>query len=385
MCPAYPRNSAWDHRRPKARCRDRRALGDRRGARRARRSRPLGVQLVIVCDGCSARRHRICLRSAPAGNTAVAMRRFPACCWSISGSRFSSSGSKARCATPTASTGRRRREIGAAKHDRQHSRHGFHWHVGRNDRGDRSYILNLSHRIGFAARVAGGKRPRAKIGPPVSASCLDRLVFPGRRGRGLDGMIEVAASQGRTNANIAAGYGFNRHSRAFMARRISWRSSRWRFLIRRHQRQWRPAAAPDRPARCGPVLCADKESFVFGIRKATRCMAAFGSERKVLKLAERIRIGSDRAVPLFGAASAGPRQFCSSARRMQSPNGRGINSQACEGTLCDGRPERNTENRTSRLARARCLPPAINGALLGARHARDCSLPRVNDVAVALR
>jgi simple sugar transport system permease protein len=61
-----------------------------------------------------------------------------------------------------------------------------------------SYILIYHTTFGFAARVAGGN---------LAGACA-----------GLAGMVEVAAVQGRTNANLAAGYGFTGILVAFLAR-----------------------------------------------------------------------------------------------------------------------------------------------------------------------
>jgi ABC-type uncharacterized transport system, permease component len=57
-------------------------------------------------------------------------------------------------------------------------------------------------------------------------------------------MIEVAAVQGRTNANLAAGYGFYRHPRAFLARQNPLAIIPGCDPARRHQRQRRTVAAP---------------------------------------------------------------------------------------------------------------------------------------------
>ena len=81
-----------------------------------------------------------------------------------------------------------------------------------------SYILIYHTVFGFAARVAGGNIRAAKIvGLNVSKLILT-ICFLAGGAAGLAGMIEVAAVQGRTNANLAAGYGFTGILVAFLAR-----------------------------------------------------------------------------------------------------------------------------------------------------------------------
>ena len=81
-----------------------------------------------------------------------------------------------------------------------------------------SYILIYHTVFGFAARVAGGNIRAAKIvGLGVSKLILT-ICFLAGASAGLAGMVEVAAVQGRTNANLAAGYGFTGILVAFLAR-----------------------------------------------------------------------------------------------------------------------------------------------------------------------
>jgi general nucleoside transport system permease protein len=81
-----------------------------------------------------------------------------------------------------------------------------------------SYILIYHTVFGFAARVAGGNVRAAKIvGLNVSKLILT-VCFLAGAAAGLAGMVEVAAVQGRTNANLAAGYGFTGILVAFLAR-----------------------------------------------------------------------------------------------------------------------------------------------------------------------
>ena len=81
-----------------------------------------------------------------------------------------------------------------------------------------SYVLIYHAVFGFAARVAGGNLRAAKVvGLSVSRLILI-ICFLAGAAAGLAGMVEVAAVQGRTNANLAAGYGFTGILVAFLAR-----------------------------------------------------------------------------------------------------------------------------------------------------------------------
>jgi len=81
-----------------------------------------------------------------------------------------------------------------------------------------SYILVYHTVFGFAARVAGGNIRAAKVvGLSVGKLILITCFLAGAAA-GLAGMMEVAAVQGRTNANLAAGYGFAGILVAFLAR-----------------------------------------------------------------------------------------------------------------------------------------------------------------------
>jgi general nucleoside transport system permease protein len=81
-----------------------------------------------------------------------------------------------------------------------------------------SYILIFHTVFGFAARVAGGNIRAAKVvGLSVGKLILITCFLAGAAA-GLAGMMEVAAVQGRTNANLAAGYGFSGILVAFLAR-----------------------------------------------------------------------------------------------------------------------------------------------------------------------
>lgn len=81
-----------------------------------------------------------------------------------------------------------------------------------------SYVLIYHTVFGFAARVAGGNVRAAKIVGLSVGKLILIICFIAGAAAGLAGMIEVAAVQGRTNANLAAGYGFTGILVAFLAR-----------------------------------------------------------------------------------------------------------------------------------------------------------------------
>jgi simple sugar transport system permease protein len=80
------------------------------------------------------------------------------------------------------------------------------------------YILIYHTVFGFAARVAGGNIRAAKIVGLSVGKLILTICFLAGASAGLAGMVEVAAVQGRTNANLAAGYGFTGILVAFLAR-----------------------------------------------------------------------------------------------------------------------------------------------------------------------
>ena len=81
-----------------------------------------------------------------------------------------------------------------------------------------SYILVYHTVFGFAARVAGGNIRAAKVVGLSVGKLILIICFLAGAAAGLAGMMEVAAVQGRTNANLAAGYGFAGILVAFLAR-----------------------------------------------------------------------------------------------------------------------------------------------------------------------
>jgi general nucleoside transport system permease protein len=81
-----------------------------------------------------------------------------------------------------------------------------------------SYILIYRTTFGFAARVAGGNIRAAKIVGLGVGKLIMTICFLAGASAGLAGMVEVAAVEGRANANLAAGYGFTGILVAFLAR-----------------------------------------------------------------------------------------------------------------------------------------------------------------------
>lgn len=81
-----------------------------------------------------------------------------------------------------------------------------------------AYVLIFHTTFGFAARVAGGNIRAAKIVGLSVGRLILTICFLAGACAGLAGMVEVAAVQGRTNANLAVGYGFTGILVAFLAR-----------------------------------------------------------------------------------------------------------------------------------------------------------------------
>ena len=81
-----------------------------------------------------------------------------------------------------------------------------------------SCVLIYHTTFGFAARVAGGNVRAARIVGLSVGRLVLTICFLAGACAGLAGMVEVAAVQGRTNANLAAGYGFTGILVAFLAR-----------------------------------------------------------------------------------------------------------------------------------------------------------------------
>jgi len=101
------------------------------------------------------------------------------------------------------------REIGAANMIGSIPGTDVHWGL----------VFLIYHTVfGFAARVAGGNIRAAKIVGLGVGKLILTICFLAGAAAGLAGMVEVAAVQGRTNANLAAGYGFTGILVAFLAR-----------------------------------------------------------------------------------------------------------------------------------------------------------------------
>jgi ABC-type uncharacterized transport system permease subunit len=81
-----------------------------------------------------------------------------------------------------------------------------------------AYILVYHTVFGFAARIAGGNLRAAKVVGLGVGRLILVTCFLGGAAAGLAGMVEVAAVQGRANANMAAGYGMTGILVAFLAR-----------------------------------------------------------------------------------------------------------------------------------------------------------------------
>jgi general nucleoside transport system permease protein len=81
-----------------------------------------------------------------------------------------------------------------------------------------SYVLIYHTVFGFAARIAGGNIRAAKVVGLAVGPLILIICFLAGAAAGLAGMVEVAAVQGRANANLAAGYGFTGILVSFLAR-----------------------------------------------------------------------------------------------------------------------------------------------------------------------
>jgi simple sugar transport system permease protein len=81
-----------------------------------------------------------------------------------------------------------------------------------------AYVLVFHTVPGFAARIAGGNLRAAKVVGLGVGKLILTTCFLGGAAAGLAGMIEIAAVQGRANANLAAGYGMTGILVSFLAR-----------------------------------------------------------------------------------------------------------------------------------------------------------------------
>jgi general nucleoside transport system permease protein len=81
-----------------------------------------------------------------------------------------------------------------------------------------AYVLIYHTVFGFAARVAGGNIRAAKVVGLAVGRLILVTCFLAGAAAGMAGMVEVAAVQGRANANLAVGYGFTGILVSFLAR-----------------------------------------------------------------------------------------------------------------------------------------------------------------------
>jgi ABC-type uncharacterized transport system permease subunit len=81
-----------------------------------------------------------------------------------------------------------------------------------------AYVLIFHTTFGFAARIAGGNMRAAKVVGLGVGRLILIICFLAGAAAGLAGMVEVAAVQGRANANLAVGYGFTGILVSFLAR-----------------------------------------------------------------------------------------------------------------------------------------------------------------------
>jgi ABC-type uncharacterized transport system permease subunit len=81
-----------------------------------------------------------------------------------------------------------------------------------------AYVLIFHTVFGFAARVAGGNVRAAKVVGLAVGKLILVICFLGGAAAGLAGMVEIAAVQGRANANLAVGYGYTGILVSFLAR-----------------------------------------------------------------------------------------------------------------------------------------------------------------------
>ena len=246
-----------------------------------------------------------------------------------------------------------------------------------------SYILIYHTVFGFAARVAGGNIRAAKIVGLGVGKLILTICFLAGASAGLAGMVEVAAVEGRTNANLAAGYGFTGILVAFLARQnplaiipvailLGGISASGGLLQRR-------LGLPDASVQ---VL----QGIIFVVRAGQRraVRADRLPERQILTWrTERSDSGRCRS-RCSAARSASPRRFCSSASANASPSARGRINLGLEGTLVMGAMSAYGISYLTGSPWLGVLAAGLTGALLGALHAGICSLPRVNDIAVGI-
>ena len=248
-----------------------------------------------------------------------------------------------------------------------------------------SYILIYHTVFGFAARVAGGNIRAAKVVGLSVGKLILIICFLAGAAAGLAGMMEVAAVQGRTNANLAAGYGFAGILVAFLARQnplavipvailLGGIGASGGLLQRR-------LGLPD-----ASVLVLQGMIFVIVLASdALYGRMALPARERRLTMAGTGDIGL-WTVPLAVLGGAirvsTPFLFVSLGECITERSGR-INL-GLEGTLVMGAMSRLRRLLSHRLALARRARRRHTGAAMGALHAGICGLPRVNDIAVGI-
>ena len=247
-----------------------------------------------------------------------------------------------------------------------------------------AYVLIYHTVFGFAARIAGGNVRAAKVvGLPVGRLIVIMCFLAGAAA-GLAGMVEVAAVQGRANANLAVGYGFTGILVSFLARHnplaiipvavlLGGIGASGGLLQRR-------LGLPD-----ASVLVLQGMIFLTVLASET----LYGRLRL---FARKARLSmADGAIGLWGVPLAvlggavrvsTPFLFVSLGECITERSGR-INL-GLEGTLVMGAMCAYGTSYPDRLAWLGVLAAGCVGAMLGALHASICGLPRVNDIAVGI-
>ena len=251
-----------------------------------------------------------------------------------------------------------------------------------------SYILIYHTVFGFAARVAGGNIRAAKVVGLSVGKLILIVCFLAGAAAGLAGMMEVAAVQGRTNANLAAGYGFAGILVAFLARQnplavipvavlLGGIGASGGLLQRR-------LGLPD-----ASVLVLQGMIFVMVLASDT----LYGRLSFLKGKSDRISPDHGRhgdiglwTVPLAvlgGAVRVStPFLFVSLGECITERSGR-INL-GLEGTLVMGAMAGYGVSYLTGSPWLGVLAAGIAGAGMGALHAGICGLPRVNDIAVGI-
>ena len=220
----------------------------------------------------------------------------------------------------------------------------------------------------------------------ASASSILIICFLAGAAAGLAGMVEVAAVQGRTNANLAAGYGFTGILVAFLARQnplaiipvailLGGIGASGGLLQRR-------LGLPD-----ASVLVLQGIIFVVVLASDALYGRIGFLKRKGLSDHGRSRQRSDCGrVPLAVLGGAirvsTPFLFVSLGECITERSGR-INL-GLEGTLVMGAMSGYGISYLTGSPWLGVLAAGVTGAALGALHAGICGLPRVNDIAVGI-